>query len=247
MIKRYFPALWLTLFAMLAGNALSADETFETLNVGATTYTNVTVLNRTASDVFIKHAGGSINFKVKDLAVEELKKLGYAPPEPAKPSALAAQMEAWTEKMRPRDTNEMARGWSGLYEDKFKATGLTPLTALAGLLAVALVLHIFYCVCMRRICLKRGTEPGGLIWLPVLQFIPLHRAAGISPGLVLLYFVPLIGAFVFIYWCVKMCRVLEKSAWLVVLIFVPILNLCFIPYLAFSGSGEAAVASRMKF
>ena len=58
---------------MLAGKSMSAEDSFETLQVGPQTYTNVTVLNRTATDVFIKHAGGSINFKVKDLAVEEVE------------------------------------------------------------------------------------------------------------------------------------------------------------------------------
>lgn len=231
---------------MLAGKAWPADETFETLKVGAATYTNVTVLNRTASDVFIKHAGGSINFKVKDLAVEELKKLGYAPPEPAKPSVLATKMEEWSGKLKPTSTNEIVTNLSGHYEDKFKAIGISPAAALFGLLGVALVLHVFYSVCMRKICQKTKTEPGGVIWIPILQLIPLHRAAGISPGLVLLYFIPLIGAFVFIYWCVKICRALEKSAGLVVLIFIPILNLFFIPYLAFSGSSEESVGTRMK-
>jgi hypothetical protein len=247
MIKRHVPALWLTLLAMLAGDLLRAEDTFETLALGGAIYTNATVLNTNATLVFIKHAGGLTSVKVKDLGVEDLKKLGYVPREPPKPSALATKMGEWTEKMRPTKTNEIVRDLSGLYEDKFKATGISPVTALIGLLAVALVLHIFYSVCMRKICLKAKAEPGGMIWIPILQFVPLHRAAGISPGLVLLYFVPLIGVFVFIYWCVKICRALEKSAGLVFLIFVPILNLLFIPYLAFSGSGDEPVVSRMKF
>jgi len=247
MIKRYLPVLWLTLFVMLACEPLRAEQTFETLKLAGVVYTNATVLNTNATDVFVSHAGGLTGIKVKDLGAEDLKKLGYMPSEPPKPSALATKMEALTEKLRPAKTNETVVDLRGLIEDKFKGSGISLGMAGIVLLAVALVFHIFYSICMRKICMKTKAEPGGLIWIPVLQLIPLHRAAGISPGLVLLYFVPLIGAFVFIYWCVKICRALGKSAWLVVLVFVPVLNLFFIPYLAFSGPSEEAASGRMKF
>ena len=89
MIKRLRSSILVMVLAMLAGEARSADETFEVLKVGSLTYTNVTVLNKTAAYVFITHTGGSINLKVKDLAAEDLQKLGYTPAGPAKPGALA--------------------------------------------------------------------------------------------------------------------------------------------------------------
>ncbi len=247
MIKQRFPALWLTLFTVLAGDPLRAEQTFDALELRGVVYTNATVLNTNATDVFIKHAGGLTGVKVKDLGVEDLKKLGYVPKEPPKPSPLVTKMEALTEKLRPGATNEAVTNLSSFYEDKLKASGINPAIALAIFLAGALVIHIFYSVCMRKICLKANQDPGGIIWIPILQFIPLHRAAGISPGLVLLYFIPPIGVLVFIYWSVKICRVLRKSAALVIMIFIPILNLFFIPYLGLSGSGDSGGSKRMKF
>ena len=234
MIKRRFSLLFLTLLAVLAGNSLLAEDTFETLKVGLVTYTNVTVLNKTAQYVFIKHAGGSINLKVKDLSPEDLKTLGYTPAEPEKPGPLAGKVEALTEKIRQTKAGEFLRSISSSYEDKLKGSDVNLGTLLMVVLALALVFHLFYSFCMRKICLKVKTEPGLLIWLPALQLIPLHRAAGISPWLFLLYFIPLFGIFVFIYLCVKLCEAIGKSAWLVLLVFLPLLNLLFIPYLAFS-------------
>jgi len=221
---------------MLAGKALFAEETFEVLKVGAETYTNVTVLNKTARYVFIKHAGGSINIKVKDLATEDLKKLGYVSSEPAKPGALASNMQALTEKVRESKVGEFMRGMGGSYEEKLKSRGVNLQTFLIVVGAVSLLFHFFYSFCFHLICTKVGQQPGVLVWLPLLQVIPLHRSAGISPWLILLYFIPLIGLFVFVYWCVKICHARGKSAWLVVLVFLPLLNLLFIPYLALSSS-----------
>jgi hypothetical protein len=234
MINRGFPLLFLTLLATLAGNSLGADETFETLKVGSDTYTNVTVYNKTATRVFFKHAGGLNSIKVKDLSAEDSKKLGYTPAEPDKPSPLSSKVEALTAKIRQTKAGEFLRSMSSSYQDKLKASGVNMGALLMVVLAVWLVFHLFYSFCMRKICLKVKTEPGILVWLPVLQLIPLHRAAGISPWLFLLYFIPLFGIFVFIYLCIKLCKALGKTAWLVLLVFLPLLNLLFIPYLAFS-------------
>jgi hypothetical protein len=233
------------MLAMLAGNPLSADETFETLKAGSETYTNVTVLNKTDRYVFIKHAGGSINLKVKDLAAEDLKKLGYTPAEPAKPSALASNMQALTEKVRKSKVGEFMRGMGGSYEEKLKSRGVDPRTFFIVVGAVSLLFHLFYSFCSFLICTKVGQKPGILVWLPLLQLIPLHRAAGISPWLILLYFIPPISLFVFVYWCVKICHARGKSAWLVILVFIPLLNLLFIPCLAFSSAdGEDEITPR---
>ncbi len=221
---------------MLAGHSLSAEETFKTLKVASETYTNVTVLNKTAEFVFITHVGGSINIKVKDLAAEDLKRLGYTPAGPVQPNALAGKMQALTGKVRESKVGEFMRGVSGSYEEKLKLRGVNLQTFLIVVGAVSLLFHLFYSFCCYLICTKVGQKPGVVIWLPWLQFIPLHRAAGISPWLILLYFIPPIGLFVFVYWCFKVCRARKKSAWLVILVFIPLLNLLFIPYLAFSSA-----------
>lgn len=51
------------------------------------------------------------------------------------------------------------------------------LPALIGAAAVAFLFYLFMCFCLRLIVKKTGTSPGALIWLPVLQLIPMLRAA----------------------------------------------------------------------
>ena len=223
---------------MFAGTLSAAEDTFKTLKIGSNTYTNVTVLNKNKTAVFISHTGGLISFKVKDLGAEDLKTLGYTPAEPAKRSALSTQMEALTGKMQKSSIGEFLRSTGGSFEEKLKSSGVNFQTFVMVAIAGLLLFHLFYSFCLFHICAKVGQKPGILVWLPLLQLIPLHRAADISPWLILLYFIPLLGPFLFVYWCVKICHARGKSAWLVVLVFIPLLNLLFIPYLAFSSAED---------
>jgi hypothetical protein len=57
-----------------------------------------------------------------------------------------------------------------------------------------------------------------------------------------LFFVPLANAVMTIVMWVKICQACGKSAWLVLLLFVPVVNLFFVPYLAFSESSQEEAA-----
>ncbi len=113
------------------------------------------------------------------------------------------------------------------------ATGFSILGILL-LLVVAAGLYIFCCYCMKLICKKTGHEPGVLIWIPVVQMVPLLEVAGLPVWTIILFFVPVANAVFGIVMWVKICQARGKSGWLVVLMFIPILNLAFLPYLAFS-------------
>src|SRR6266487_5977669 len=68
----------LGLLALVASySVVAGDETFSSLKVGKETYTNVTVLNKTRTDLFISHAHGMANIKVKDLDPATQASLGY--------------------------------------------------------------------------------------------------------------------------------------------------------------------------
>ena len=43
-------------------------------------------------------------------------------------------------------------------------------------LLLSLVVYLFACYLMKRICEKAGGEPGILIWIPILQIIPMLKA-----------------------------------------------------------------------
>ncbi|HEU5395636.1 MAG TPA: DUF5684 domain-containing protein, partial [Verrucomicrobiae bacterium] len=106
-------------------------------------------------------------------------------------------------------------------------------TAILTVIGIAFLLWLLFSYCLKRICEKCGTEPGFLIWLPILNIIPMLRAADLSPWWLFLFFIPLAN-FIFglMVWA-RICEARGKSKWLVLLIFVPLLNILFIPYLAF--------------
>ena len=120
------------------------------------------------------------------------------------------------------------------------AVSLTPAGAAMGIglilfmLAICLVFYVFFCFCYKRICDKCGATPGILIWIPIVQIIPMLRAAKMPVWMIVLFLVPLVNLIIGIMMWVKICQARGKSGWLVLLFFVPIANLIIIPYLAFS-------------
>ncbi len=104
-------------------------------------------------------------------------------------------------------------------------------------IAVILFFYVFSCYLMMRICINAGSEPGILIWVPILQVVPIMRAADMSFWWILAIFIPFIGGILFsgVLW-VKLCQACNKPAWMGIFIFIPILNLFLMLHLAFSKS-----------
>ena len=100
---------------------------------------------------------------------------------------------------------------------------------------VSVVMFVFNSFCFKLICEKAGKPGGALVWIPIAQFIPLLRVAGMREWMLALLLIPFVNiAFAFVMWA-KICIARGKSPWLVLALLVPVANLCFIPYLAFSG------------
>ena len=66
--------IWLCSTPLLA----QTNETYPSLTVGPDVYTNVVILNKTRSDVFIKHRHGMANIKVADLDPGEVASGSHA-------------------------------------------------------------------------------------------------------------------------------------------------------------------------
>jgi hypothetical protein len=116
--------------------------------------------------------------------------------------------------------------------DAQNAAAAIGLGLLLFILAFSLALYLFFCFCNKRICEKCGVQPGVLIWIPLLNLIPLFWAAGMSGWMVLLMFIPLVNLIISILMWVKICQARGKGALAVILIvLLPIIG---IPYLAFS-------------
>jgi hypothetical protein len=106
---------------------------------------------------------------------------------------------------------------------------------------VGAFVYLLSCYCYQRICQKAQVPAGALVWIPVLQFIPLFRVAHLSAWLLLLLIIPGVNIFVFLLLWAGICVSLRRSPWLAAVFLIPILNLGLIPYLAFSGpSGRRA-------
>jgi len=103
-----------------------------------------------------------------------------------------------------------------------------------GLLVFGLALYLFICYCCKRICEKCGHNPGILIWIPIVNLVPLLKVAGMAVWMIILFFIPIVGFIMAIMMWAKICTARGKSPWLVIMIFIPIVNIFFIPYLAFS-------------
>jgi len=98
------------------------------------------------------------------------------------------------------------------------------------------VTYFFFCYCCAQICRKTNNRPGFLVWLPVLKWFPLFRAAGMSKWTFLLYLLPVINVFAYITWCSRICRVRQKHPILAFFLILPVTNVPAFLYLALSGT-----------
>jgi hypothetical protein len=101
-------------------------------------------------------------------------------------------------------------------------------------LCFALAIYVFFCFCCKKICEKCGVTPGVLIWIPIVQLVPLLQVAKMPVWMIILFLIPIVGFVVGIMMWAKICIARGKSGWLVILMFIPIVNLAFVPYLAFA-------------
>lgn len=106
---------------------------------------------------------------------------------------------------------------------------------------VALVLflgiHFFMALCLKKILEKCGREPGGLIWVPILQFIPMFALIGWENWKIVLFFIPFVNIvmliwFLVVFW-LEVMKQMSKPAWYLVFFFVPCGGILFPAYLAF--------------
>jgi len=91
--------LWLAVAALLLrplGVVGAALQTFDVLQIGTRTYTNVTVTTKATNYIFIVHKGGMVSLKVADLPPDVLRQLGYAGAPVSKAATNAAAV--WVKK-----------------------------------------------------------------------------------------------------------------------------------------------------
>ncbi len=230
----------------MAASSLTAEERFPTLQIGSQTYSNVTVTSKTPQYVVIMHSQGLTSLKLKELPQETLEQLGYdvgPPPPPPTRSPITALLPQNLEldpKIKEMETKTIE-------EAKERLRKIDP-KILLGIVAALFLIYLFACYCLMLICKKTGNEPGLLVWLPILQRIPLLKAAGMPVWWFVLWLLPFTNLLAIVVWCFKICQARGKSAWLGFLLLLPLTNIMTFLYLAFADRPEKeVVAEKITF
>lgn len=226
-----------------AGESPEAMARFDSLTVGSITYSNVVVESQGRSAIMIQHANGIASIRVAELSPEVRTALGYVVREPAS-EVLKGKLVRLEEMSRSEELNV----------EGFKSLGLG---VLAASLALGFAVYLFSCVVFRNICIKAGKAPGLLIWIPLLQLVPLFRAAGMSAlWLLCLFLIPiasimttlqapdyafwaglapaLFGALLSVVWAFRISLARGRPPLFGVLLLLPGVNLFALLYLAFA-------------
>ena len=239
---------WLALIALLtpAWAAPAPEETFPVLKIGAQTYQNVTVTTKAKDYIFITHSSGMSNIKVNELSAEVRDQLGYrAAEEEAAKKASSKTVSAWAKNALAKvETSRLKEVSAVLREHNPAKLNLASASAIPVLIALGLG-YLLFCYCSMLICQKTGNEPGVLVWVPILQFIPLLRAAGMSPGWIIALLLPLLNVIGLIVWASNIAAARNKSGWVALFLILPVTNLFAFLYLAFS-KGTPRRDSRTK-
>jgi hypothetical protein len=229
------------LLLRVSAAAADAEQRLDTLQIGTVTYSNVTVTTKTKEYVFILHSSGMKNLKISQLTPEERELLGLTPPKP-KPSTNAATVWA-RQSLAKVEVPAQLKAMESQIQERLGINGKSPAEQLRLLLnlkvigivcGILLFCHLFFSYCCMLICRKAGSEPGFLVWLPVLQMFPMLRAAAMSGWWFLANFVPVLNIIGQVLWIFKIVQARGKSVWVAIMMLLPVTNLFAFLYLAFS-------------
>ena len=235
-----------TVLLPLAASAIVQGDKFETLETKTQTYTNVTVTSATHDFLSFSHARGIGMVKVVDLTDAEQIRLGFK--EPPKPPV---DVRAEVNKVMARVDLTPLQPYYLPYVNAWQETAAqgfrenTPArNLLLGLLGSVLLVYFLFCYCGKLICNKTGNKAGFLMWVPLLQLVPLLRAAKMSPGWIIICLIPGLNIIAYITWAVKITRAREKNGFFAFLLLLPVLNIISYLYLALSSYVAPKVTSK---
>ena len=211
------------------------EERFDVLQVGTQTYNNVTITTKAKDYIFITHSAGMSNVKISELTPETREKLGYMAEAPVEGTQKRkAAMSAWAKQAMAKVDVPQLQAIGAVLKGQGGTRLSLPWAQLVPLLAIFLGSYLLFCYCSMLICQKTGNEPGVLVWIPILQMIPLLRAAGMSPGWFFAFLLPLVNVIGLIVWALNIAQARNKSAWVALFLILPVTNLLAFLYLAFS-------------
>ena len=233
----------------LKASALSSKATpeirFDVLKTKTATYKNVTVTQVTKKWIFILHENGVCNIKPEDLTPETRTALGYdkiLTADNEKSSARSGHAIAFPNfSAVGKFAADLSKNGPGKLKATLDEMAANNRTALYLMFAILGITHLFVSMLFWMICRKTHNSPGPLVWVPVLQLIPLLRAANMSRAWFFVYFVPVLNIIAQIVWSVKICKTRGKSPFVAFLLILPVTSLFAFLYLAFSPSAPVEI------
>lgn len=215
----------------------AVDETFDLVETKTGVYSNVTVTTKSKDYIVIQHARGMTSLKVKELSPELHEALGYGAVKGARKNSfqITAKAKALVNTI---SSKEIEQAWSKYSPAGTPALKLNP-TIILAVLGGLFLSYLFFCYCGLLICRKVGKPAGWVMWVPVFQFIPLLRAANMSPLWLLGMCVPLLNIVAHFLWSFRIAGARGQGFWTAVFLILPTYPLAFV-YLAFAGGASAA-------
>ncbi len=228
-----FLGLWLALL-LIPHRGTAADETFALVETKTGVYSNVTVTTKSQDYIVIQHATGLTSLKVAELSPAVQAELGYvAPRSKLDLSSLTVSAKARS-LVEVIPATQIEETWNS-----YAPAGTPPLKLDAKIIGVVLgamvISYLFFCLCGSLICQKAGCPAGILMWIPIVQFVPLFRAAKMSPLWLLALPIPLLNIWAHILWSFRIAGARGKGFWTALLLILPTYPLAFI-YLAFASN-----------
>jgi hypothetical protein len=228
----------------------AAEQTFDVLQIGTQVYSNVTVTTKSKTYVFLLHSAGMATIKVSDLSPELKERLGYSSPVTAT-KVSASNALKWVEsRLNQLPLPEVVAQARTLHPSDLKISSLKSIRLsqrqLISIVGGLLLFWLLRCACHSAICRKAGTEPGALIWIPVLKLIPLLKAAKMSTAWTWsVLFLPA-ACLMDVIWCFKIASARGKSPLVGFLLLIPVISVLPFLYLAFSSGAASAGQERSK-
>jgi hypothetical protein len=217
------------------------EQTFPVLETRTGAYTNVTVTKKTRDWIFILHSKGVWIMLGYDAAATNKDVAVAQQQQQANEARPLAQL---TQNLKFSKVKDFVDGWRQNQNEKM---GEVKSFIAANPKVIGIVLggfgglYIFSSTCFWLICRKTHIAPGPLVWVPILQLIPLLRAANMPRVWFFAYFVPLLNFVALILWCVKIAKTRGKSPWVAFLLVCPLTALFAFLYLAFSRSAPVQI------
>jgi len=225
------------------------EQSFDVLQIGTTTYRNVTITTKNRNYIFLVHSAGMASIKVSDLSSEVLEKLGLQDPKApvVKTNTPAVWAKQTLAKLDTPDVKQVRAQLEGIFGAKILSRFQAPTFSrneliLAG--AALFTLYLFHCYCCLLICRKAAGEPGALIWVPLLQLFPLLKAASMSRWWFVVFLIPGLNLIAQIFWFIKIAQARGKTFWVALFLIFPLTSPLAALYLAFSGGRRAEKPNR---